>query len=70
MVATSVSWLEMRICAAPRRTGVRGRLTLTSSNQIGLASQISLRSLQPYLPEMTEEVVRKIESELAALEAH
>jgi hypothetical protein len=27
-------------------------------------------SLQPYLPEMTEEVVRKIESELAALEAH
>ena len=45
-------------------------MTLTSSNQIGLASQISLRSLQPYLPEMTEEVVRKIESELAALEAH
>jgi len=44
--------------------------TLTSSNQIGLASQSSLRSLQPYLPEMTEEVARKIESELAGLNSH
>jgi hypothetical protein len=27
-------------------------------------------SLQPYLPEMTEEVARKIESELAGLNSH
>jgi endoglycosylceramidase len=41
--------------------------TLTSSDQIGLASQASLRSMQPYLPDMTDEVMKRIEAELAAL---
>ncbi len=41
--------------------------TLTSSSQIGLASQTSLRAMQPYLPEMSDEVARAIEAELAAL---
>jgi len=41
--------------------------TLASSQNIGLAPQTSLRSMQPYLPEMTEQVARKIEDELAAL---
>jgi endoglycosylceramidase len=41
--------------------------TLTSSSQIGLASQAPLRAMQPYLPEMTDAVARRIEAELAAL---
>jgi endoglycosylceramidase len=41
--------------------------TLTSSSQIGLAPQISLRAMQPYLPEMTQEVTGRIAVELADL---
>jgi endoglycosylceramidase len=41
--------------------------TLTSSGQIGLASQVTLRAMQPYLPEMSDALARQIEAELAAL---
>ena len=41
--------------------------TLTSSGQIGLASQVTLRAMQPYLPEMSDAVAGRIEAELAAL---
>jgi hypothetical protein len=41
--------------------------TLISSDQIALAPQMTLRSMQPDLPEMTDEVARKIDMELTAL---
>jgi len=41
--------------------------TLVSSKEIGLAPQISLRSMQPYLPEMSDEVLQQIDRELATL---
>lgn len=41
--------------------------TLTASDQIALAPQTTLRSMQPYLPEMTDDVAKKIDAELAAL---
>ncbi len=41
--------------------------TLASSRNIALAPQITLRGMQPYLPDMTDETAHKIEAELAAL---
>lgn len=41
--------------------------TLASSSNIALAPQITLRGMQPYLPDMTDEIARKIEADLAAL---
>lgn len=47
---------------------VEGHLpSLKSADVVALAPQASLRSLQPYLPDMTPEVARQIEEELSAL---
>jgi endoglycosylceramidase len=53
----------------PRSKAVLDRYlpTLTASKEIGLASQASLRSMQPYLPEMSQEIARKVDAALKAI---
>lgn len=41
--------------------------TLGAADQLGLAPQIRLRAMQPYVPEMNEAVAAKLDAELKAL---
>ena len=40
---------------------------LTKSSNIGLATQISLRGMQPYLPQMSDKLLAEIDAELKSL---